>query len=287
MKPELSIVITSYRNPALLEMCINSLLKNVKEPVIEIIVSDSATQEDTYDLMREKFPKIKFIPNWNNTGFGILVNQGVAQAEGELVFIINGDIIVKDNESVKQLYDFVKNNKDIGLAGPKLINFDNTIQPSHFRFYTPMTIVYRRTFLKRFKFAQKHLKRFLMDNVPDDKGAIYADWIMGSAMMGRKKVIDKIGEMDTKRFFMYFEDVDWCWRCWDKGFRVAYYPVSQMYHYHGKQSGSQSAIKAILTNKYARIHIASAFKFFLKYLGKKNPHDLYEKKSLLKKRDNK
>jgi len=71
---------------------------------------------------------------------------------------------------------------------------------------------------------------------------------------------------------MYFEDVDWCRRFWENGYKIVYYPQAKMYHYHGKGSASQTALKAIFFNKLTREHIKSAFKYFWKYLGKPNPH---------------
>ena len=77
--------------------------------------------------------------------------------------------------------------------------------------------------------------------------------------------------MEENFGFMYFEDVDWCRRFWEKGFRVVYYPHAKMFHYHGKGSASQSALKAIFFNKLTREHIKSALKYFWKYFGKPNP----------------
>jgi len=99
---------------------------------------------------------------------------------------------------------------------------------------------------------------------------------MGSAMMVSRNAIKKVGKMDSN-FFMYFEDVDWCWRFWEKNLRVVYYPLVEVYHYHGKQSANQSALSAIIFNKYTRIHIFSAIRFFLKHFGKPNPHKIYKK----------
>lgn len=276
MNRKLSIIVTSFRNPGLLELCINSLQQNIGSIEYEIIVADGQTEEETYDLMREKFSQIKFIPNRKNVGFPKLVNQGIKAACGKIAFIINSDIIIKDKNSIQDLVAALKNNDKIGLIGPKLINFDGSVQPSCFRYYTPLTVVYRRTFLKKFSFAKKHLDKFLMAGVVKDGGINYVDWLMGSALMARMDVVKKVGPMD-ERFFMYFDDVDWCWRFWQAGYAVAYCPFVKVYHYHGKQSASQNVVSAVLMNKYARIHILSAIKFFLKHLGKKNPRVAYEK----------
>lgn len=273
MKPEVSIIVTSYKNPQILDLCLGSLQKNIKEVDYEIIVADGETGEETEDLMREKYPNVNFMPNKKNIGFLALVNQGLDVAKGSFYFIMNADIIIKSNV-IEEIIGYIKNNPEVGIMSPKMINFDNSTQPSCFRFYTLLTIVYRRTFLKRFGFAKKHLSRFLMEDVNKTIGPIEADWVMGSATAISKKNLEKIGRMD-ERFFMYFEDVDWCWRCWENNLKVIYNPNLAVYHYHGAQSSNKSVLQAVLFNKYSRIHIFSAIKFFWKNFGKKNPHEKY------------
>jgi hypothetical protein len=270
---ELSIIVTSYKNPALLKLCLESLFSNIEDVDFEVVVSDWETQEDTFYIMKEYFPKVKFISHEKNIGFGGLVNDGIDQARGRFCFIINGDIVIKDKQVIRKLLNYCQKNPEVGLVGPKLINFDNSTQESCFRFYKLSTIIYRRTFLKNFFFAKKELNRFLMKDVKKENAPVEADWIMGSAMMTSKENIDKVGKMD-RRFFMYFEDVDWCWRFWEKGLKVVYNPTARVYHYHGKQSANKGVLKAILFNKYARIHMYSALKFFRKHntLNGKNPY---------------
>ncbi|MEA1926328.1 MAG: glycosyltransferase family 2 protein [Patescibacteria group bacterium] len=270
MNPELSILITSYKNSALLKLCIKSIQRSVKGIGYEIIVADSATEEDSYDVMRECFFDIKFLPNQTNVGFGKLVNSMLKIAKGKFYFIINADIIIKNN-AVETLVRFLKENDDVGIVGPKLINFDNTVQQSCFKFYLPFTVLCRRTFLGRFPFAKKHLEKFLMKHEQETQDVIEADWIMGSAMMASKKAVDEVGLFD-ERFFMYFEDVDWCWRFWEKGYKVVYLSKVRVFHYHGQASASKNTLNSIFFNRYARIHIISGIKFFLKYYRKADPH---------------
>ena len=268
---ELSIVITVYGKTDLLELCVNSIRKNLKDELnYEIIVASSATEESAYDLMREKFPEMKFIANEENKGFGFVANQGIKESAGEYIFIINHDIIIKDN-AVQKLLQYLKDNREVGVVGPRLVNFDGSVQDSAFRFYEWRTIVYRRTFIGRFNFAKKHLAKFLSKDRLGGNKVLDVDWIMGSAMMVPRGAIDKVGLFDSQ-FFMYFEDVDWCWRFWQAGYKVVYNPNVQVAHYHGKASLNNGVIRAILLNKYTRIHIVSALKFFRKHFREKNPH---------------
>jgi len=269
-KPELSIIITSYKNPAVLRLCLESLKKNVLCENYEILVLDSATEENTEIIMREEFPEISFFSHQNNLGFAKLVNCGLSKARGLYLLILNADIII-EKKSVDILLDQLKNNPDIGVIGPKLINFDGQTQPSCFRFYTPLVILFRRTALGNIKFARRKINLFLYKDM-NAEAPKEVDWIMGSAMMTTKKAVAKIGPMEENFGFLYFEDVDWCRRFWENGLKVVHYPYARMYHYHGKGSASMNAFKAVFLNKLTREHIKSGLKYFWKYFGKPNPH---------------
>lgn len=265
---ELSIIITSYKNPELLKVCIDSIKKNYAGGDYEIIVADSASSEKTEMMMREDYSEIKFRPFRNNVGFQHLVKAGLQASLGKYILILNGDIITK-KDSIEKLLDFLKNNPAVGIVGPQLLNFNETLQYSCCRFYSPLTIIYRRTLLGKFGFAKKHLDRFLMKDY-DHKTPKEVDWLMGSSLMTSRQTIEKIGLMDN-RFKMYMEDVDWCRRFWENGFKVVYFPSSQMYHYHGRGSADKSILRSLFLNRLTWIHIGSAIKYFLKYAGKPLP----------------
>lgn len=265
---ELSIIITSYKNPELLKVCLNSIKNNITLADYEIIVADSETEDEMEIMMREDFPKIRFIASKENIGFGNTVRNGYEKSRGDYILILNGDIIAK-KDSIENLLNYIKNNPDVGIAGPKLLKFNEILQQSCFRFYTPLTIIYRRTFLGRLKAGKKHIAKFVMEDF-DHKSAKEVDWVQGSAMMAKKEAIEKVGLMDS-RFKMYFEDVDWCRRFWENGYKVVFFPGAEMYHYHGRGSAGEGVLKTLLSKKLAWIHISSALKYFWKYRNKKLP----------------
>jgi len=158
---ELSIIITSYRNPELLKVCIDSIINNITLRDYEIIVADSETEEKTEMMMREEYPEIEFIPSKENIGFSGTVNAGYEKTKGEYILILNGDTIIK-KDSIEKLLNYIKNNPKVGIVGPRLIGFNEKTQDSCLPYYTPLTIVYRRTFLGKFAFAKKHSDNFLM-----------------------------------------------------------------------------------------------------------------------------
>ncbi len=265
---DLSIAINSYKNSELLKLCVESIKKNVTNIEYELIVADSATEEDTELMMREEYPEVKFFPFKENVGFQALLKKGIEESRAPYVLALNCDILAAKN-SVESLLKFMKENPAVGIAGPQLLNFNGTLQYSCFRFYRPITVIYRRTFLKNFRFAKKHLDWFLMKNY-DHKEPREVDWVMGSALMISKKAVNKAGFMDA-RFFMYMEDVDWCRRFWEQGYKVVYCPFSKMHHYHGKGSAKGGFFGSLFLNKLTRIHITSAIKYFKKYWGKPAP----------------
>lgn len=269
---KLSVIVNHYRTPEILKICLESVKRNLKDSPFEweLIVTDSATIEKTSEMMEEFFPDAVFIPAKENIGFGKSINIAIGKARGEYLFIVNADMIIEEAGAIEKLLSCIEKNKDVGMAGPKLLNVNNTVQQSCFRFYRPITVMARRTFLGRTSFGKKILNDFLMKDVFDSKEVsepIPVDWLMGSAMMVRRSDLDKVGLFDG-RFFMYFEDVDWSRRFWESGLKVMYFPGAKMYHYHFQSSKKKSLFDSLF-NKYARIHINSALKYFKKY-GLKN-----------------
>ena len=264
----LSIIVNHYRTPEILKICLRSIKENLKEAGFdwEIILTDVATIEKTSEMMENEFSEVIFIPNEENIGFGKSVNAAIKKARGDYFFIVNADIIIDEKEVIKKLLNFIEKNSDVGMVGPRLLNVNDTIQKSCFRFYTPLTVICRRTFLGKTFLGKKVLNNFLMNDVFKNKKItepIQVDWLMGSAMMVRKSDLEKVGIFD-ERFFMYFEDVDWSRRFWENNLKVIYFPQAVMYHYHFQSSKKSSLFNSLLT-KYARIHIKSAMKYFVKY----------------------
>lgn len=265
----LSVAINSYRNPEMLKLCLRSVCKSVShvEGDVEVLVADGETQEDTQMMMREEFPDVRFFPEKRNVGFGGLVNKCLEKARGRYIFLLNYDISLEE-ETIKDLLNFLQSHPDVGIVGPELRNFDGSSQISAFRFYRPMTIAYRRTFLGKTPWGKRHLDWFVYRD-KDLNVMQEVDWIMGSALMVSREAYKMVGGMD-RRFFMYMEDVDWCRRFWENGYKVVYYPKTYAYHYHGKVSACGGFLTSLLFNKFTWIHISSAVKYFWKYRGKSN-----------------
>lgn len=267
---ELTIAVNGHRSPELLRLCLQSVFKHINKNDIdyEVLVIDSATEEDTEMLIREEFPAVKFFPFHKNVGFKTMVNTSLKEASGKYIFLINSDIILTDLV-VSKMLAYLKTHPNVGILGPKQFNFNGTLQPSCFHFYHPLTILYRRTWIGRLPFAKRHLNWFIMSDY-DKKEPKSVDWMMGSAILVTREAVEHVGMMD-QRFFMYMEDVDWCRRFWEQGFKVVYYPEVFVYHYHGKGSAKGGLFGSIFFNPLTWYHIRSAIQYFWKYLGKPLP----------------
>jgi len=269
----LSVVVVSFQNAPVLELCLDSILlegKNIwkKQRVsLEVIVIDSMAGEKTRDVVKKFIlddHPVKYFPFKENSGFSRAVNKGIKESRGDYLLILNYDIILTEGALGKML-DFLRKDKKVGILGPKLLNFDGSPQPSAFHFYTPLIILYRRTILGRTKWGKKKLREFII-KVPDDnkeKPVSIDGWLMGSALMLRRDNLEKVGLMD-ERYFMYFEDVDWCRRFKQKGLKIVYFPSVSLFHYHGKQSATRHFWEALL-NRMTIVHIESAIKYFWKF----------------------
>lgn len=264
---DLSVVITHHREENLLRKCLRALeveLKNLEDIESEIIVIMSEFRSDFLAGLRNDFPEIRFLPFKDNLYFVRSANRGLAQARGEFILLINDDVIISPG-SIKLMLDFLKGNGKIGLLGPKIIYPNGLEQPSSFRFYSPLTILCRRTFFGKLKVCQKHLNYFLYRNKDLNRAeGVEVDWIMnGSGILTRKEHLQKVGFLD-ERFTHYMSDVDWCRRFWQKGFKVVYFPQAVFCHYHGKLSQGRG-IASLFFNKMARLHLIDGLKYFWKW----------------------
>lgn len=259
----LSIIITHYKTPELLIKCLDSLKELKGKLDFEIIVCDSAMELKTKQIIVMNYNQARYIGFTENVGYGRLVNAGLKAAQGDYYLILNADIIV-NADGVKKMLNYINDNPDIGILGPKLFNIDGTLQNSCFRWYNFWVVLARRTSFGKTNFGKKVLARFLMEDY-DKKNPRAVDWVMGSAFMTSRRVVQKIGLMD-KRFFMYFEDVDFCKKVWLNGFKVIYLPDVVFIHHHLKSSDSKSGVMDIFKNRLTRIHIASYIKYTLKWM---------------------
>ena len=156
----LSIIINHYRTPELFKLCARSIKKVLKPGEYELMVRDGEALEETQELMREDFPDVQYFPEMENVGFAKLVNKGIQRAKGEQLLIINADVIIPNRAALDTLVAYLALNPTCGMVGPMLRNLNETLQPSCFRFYKPLTLLYRRTFFGKTPWGQRDISSF-------------------------------------------------------------------------------------------------------------------------------
>lgn len=263
---DLSIIILNYKTRGLLKQCLRGVRLFDLNLDYEIIVVDNNSRDGTIEMMKQEFPEIKLIASPVNNGHAAGSNLGLKEAKGKYSLLLNTDIAILDN-AIRKLYDFMETHPKAGLVGPKLLNPNGSIQLSCCQFPKFLIPIYRRTPLGKLWFAKKVLRKYLMLDF-DHNQTRKVDWMLGACMMIKNEAMEKVGLMD-ERFFLYFEDVDWCRRFWQAGYDVYYFADVELVHYHRRESAENPGLKGVFSYP-TRIHIASWLKYSAKYFGVKN-----------------
>ncbi|MEJ2720512.1 MAG: glycosyltransferase, partial [bacterium] len=253
---DVSVVIVSYNSRSVIGPCLDSLKKQSISDRTEVIVVDNASSDGTSTLIRERYPWVKLIVGRKNVGFSRGVNMGIRAAEGDYFLILNPDTVVRE-DSIEKMLSFLKDTPSAGIVGPKLIYHDGNLQYSCRRFYTFKVLLLRRTFVgKIFKDSSAVADHLMLDF--DHNSTREVDWLLGACILVRREAVESVGLMD-ERFFLYFEDVDWCYRMWQKGWKVFYHPGSVVVHDYARDS-AQSVL-----NRSFIAHLASLIRYYEKW----------------------
>jgi len=237
---DLSIVILNWNVRDLLDRCLASLRS--ERYILEIIVVDNASHDDSVAMLRAKYPQVELIANTTNRGFTVGNNQGIEASRGRYVMVLNPDTEVL-GDALDQLVSYLDGHPDAGAIGPQLLNPDRSIQSSRRRFPTLATAFFESTWLQGMA-PKRILARFYMDDVPVSL-AHEVDWLSGACTVFRRAVLDGVGLYDAQNFFMYSEELDLCRRVKEAGWKIVYLPEAQVVHYVGKSSDQAVAARHI------------------------------------------
>lgn len=206
---DLSIIILSWNTCALLEQCLRSLQCPQGDLNFEVVVVDNASEDDSRNMVQERFQNVRLVVNSYNVGFGAGNNSGIPATSGRYILFLNSDTVVLEG-ALARMVAYADAGPDIGILGPKLLNTDGSLQYSCRRFPNLATGFFRNTPLGRLfpnnRFAGDYLYKEWDHAAPRD-----VEWVSGAALMIRRALVDLIGAFDEE-FYMYCEDVDLCWR---------------------------------------------------------------------------
>lgn len=249
MKNMISIVVIEYNSLDDIDKCVATIKQRCTGMEYEIIVSsNSCYPKEKQDELVRAMADVRWCFNERNGGFGYGMNQGLKNASGDYLVVMNPDVILKGNLLV--LADFLKSHKAAGAVAPQIVGHDGSVQDSCRKFVTPWRFFARQ--LRR-----KLTGNELVKNERFDYSRIQtADWVSGAFIMVKREVYETVGGFD-EGYFMYYEDVDWCTRIWKAGYQVVYCPKMRI-EYEGSRSARRN-------KKYAKIFMQSQLRYWKKF----------------------
>jgi GT2 family glycosyltransferase len=227
-----AVLIVNFRGYDDLARCLGSL-EPCLAPDDEVIVVDYESDRAALNAATAPFPRVVGLPRTDNRGFAAGVNLGAAHSRSPFLLLLNPDSIV-EGPVVRVLEEWLTAHADVGVAGPRVLNADGSIQPSARRFPDLTTWFGGRSswFTSRFPgnwFSRRNLIG-LEATAPVD-----VDWVSGACLMTRRDVFDRVGGFDDG-FFLYWEDADYCRRVSQAGFPCMYVPAATVRHAVGRSS---------------------------------------------------
>ncbi|GGI46200.1 glycosyl transferase [Paenibacillus marchantiophytorum] len=231
---DLSIIVLNYKTRELTLACLESVFSSSTSYNYEIILIDNASNDSIIQAINEQYPQVVTIANTDNVGFSKANNQGIRVAKGRYVLLLNSDTIVQP-DTMDTMLHFMDENPPVGASGCKIVLPDGSLDKACKRgFPTPSASFYyafgfSKLFPKKPRFNQYQLGYLN----PDEEYPI--DSLVGAFMLIRREAIEQVGMLDEE-FFMYGEDIDWCYRIKQAGWVNYYYPRTHIVHHKGASS---------------------------------------------------
>ncbi len=238
------IVIVNFRTAAMVIDCLESLEPEMAaHPRAQVVVVENASGDDSLEVLAEAIDRrgwqswVTLLPVDTNAGFAAGNNAAIApalQSESppDLIWLLNPDTIVRPG-GLAALVAYLDDHPQCGLVGSRLEHLDGTPQRSAFRFYSIASELENGI---RLGLVSRLLARQLT-SPPVSDVAIPTDWVCGASLLIRRAVFDAVGLLDD-RYFMYYEESDFCLRARRAGFPCAYEPSSRIVHLGGRLPGA-------------------------------------------------
>ena len=251
--PTVTVIIVSYKVRYYIEQCLNSVLRSV--PDAQLIVVDNSSNDGSVEYLQQRYPKVTFLANEENIGFGCANNMALSLSQGRYVLFLNPDTVVAE-KTIPSCIEYMDAHPDTGAIGVRMMYADGCFAPESRRSLpTPSVAFWHMTGLGRIFPKSKVFARYhLTYENPAEECSI--DVVSGAYMFVRKSVLDVTGGFDES-FFMYGEDIDLSYRIKNAGYSNVYLPVP-IIHYKG-----ESTVKT--SYRYVKVFYDAMLIFFNKH----------------------
>jgi GT2 family glycosyltransferase len=255
----LTVQIVNWNAREPLRAALRSILSHPPRFPYEIVVLDNASSDGSVQMLEKEFPEVRLLVSEQNLGFSRGHNLAARAARGKYLFILNPDTEVIP-PALELLVDYAEQHPEVAIIGPKILNPDGSLQYSCRRFPNPTAALFRNTPLGKLFPNNPYTRDYLMTDW-DHNSIREVDWVSGAALFIRRVVYEQLGGFD-ERFFMYCEDTDLCYRAWQAGYRVIYYPEPKIVHAIGRSTD-------LVANKMIITFHKSMYLFYKKHYARK------------------
>ncbi len=228
---DLSIIIVSWNVRRLLDACLHSIRRETSSTSYEVIVVDNASSDGTASFIATHHSWVTLIANPVNQGFARANNQGLSLARGRHVLFLNPDTEVIEG-TIDRSVAYLNRHREVGVLGIQILNPDRTIQPSVRTLPTFGAAVSLLLKFVRLAPRSRSVAHYLAHDFNYlETSAV--EQVMGAFFLVPRRIIDALGPFD-ERFFVWFEEVDFCRRVSAEGWEVRYWPGAQVIHHHAE-----------------------------------------------------
>lgn len=255
----LTVQIVNWNAREPLRAALRSILAHPPRFPYEIVVLDNASSDGSVQMLEKEFPEVRLLVSEQNLGFSRGHNLAARAAQGKYLFILNPDTEVIP-PALELLVDYAEQHPEVAILGPKILNPDGSLQYSCRRFPNPTAALFRNTPLGKLFPNNPYTRDYLMTDW-DHNSIREVDWVSGAALFIRRAVYEQLGGFD-ERFFMYCEDTDLCYRAWQAGYTVVYYPEPKIVHAIGRSTD-------LVANKMIITFHKSMYLFYKKHYARK------------------
>jgi len=254
---DLSVCIVSYNCRDLLARCLRSIQEHSGALSVEVIVVDNASSDGTAAMLAEEFPEVRLIASEENLGFARGTNRAMGEASGDVLMMLNPDTEVQPG-ALERLVGFLRKRREAGVAGPRIAGPDGRLQHTCHPFPSIWLTVVAQLGLHRLLPRSRTFGEYDMTWWTHDEPRRVA-WLSGACLAVRREVWERVGPLD-EGYFMYSEDVDWCYRLFLAGYERWYLPGARIVHHEAGSWGSASVERIIASHR-------ANFRFFGKMHG--------------------
>jgi GT2 family glycosyltransferase len=255
-----SAVIVTYNSVQDIDGCLSTLESDSGGLFIEIIVVDNASADDTCTIVT-RHPAVQLIRNAVNRGFAAAVNRGFGSTSGDYVLVLNPDVVV-NTEAILALIETLDMHEEYAAVGCRMV-FPNGYPQTSARDFPTVATFLRRVVVTNNMADKLHRWREVANGWSVAPGCSSplreVNWILGGCMMIRRSAYTAIGPLD-EAYFLYYEDIDWCYRAHLQGWKIGFLPNTCVIHDYKRSSS-----KISFTNRLMWVHLASACRFFGKF----------------------